>query len=97
MKKVLLLTWFTLIIFQVQAQCDCEKIQRSDGIITMCKTLPIAGDNTLQVGLSLANNGRDNFLNATIRFLSSNPLEINGDLSLRLIDNNLLTFKLVLC
>jgi hypothetical protein len=95
MKKIVISVFFSLVIIHIDAQCDCEKIQRSDEIITMCKTLPIAGDNSLQVGLSLAYNGRDIFVNSTIRFLSNDPLKIIGDLSLRLVDNNLLTFKLV--
>jgi hypothetical protein len=95
MKKFAISIFLFFIFSHIYAQCDCEKIQRSDGIITMCKTLPVAGDNSLQVGLSLAYNGRDIFINSTIRFLSNEPLKITGDLSIRLVDNNLLTFKLV--
>ena len=95
MKRILLLALFCFHFIWIHAQCDCEKIQRSDGIITTCKTLPVAGDNSLQLGLSLAYNGRDSFVNATIRFLTNSPLKIIGDLSFRLIDNNLISFKLV--
>ena len=95
MKKMLLLIFFCFLYICIHAQCDCEKIQRSDGIIVICKTLPVAGDNSLQIGLCLSYNGVDSFVNATIRFLTNTHLKITGDLSLRLVDNNLLTFKLV--
>lgn len=80
---------------KTNAQCDCEKITRPDGVVTTCKTLPVAADDKMQLGLSLAFNGKDYFLTSTIRFLSDSPLKIEGDLSIRLNDNNLLTFRLI--
>lgn len=95
MYRILLVLTLFLVFKNAFSQCDCEKIQRSDGIVITCKTLPLCGDNDLQIGIALATNGVDKFITATIRFLSEPQLKITGDLSLRLVDNNLLTFKLV--
>jgi len=95
MKKMILFFIMSSLFLKVYTQCDCEKIIRPDGVITTCKTLPVAGNEKMQLGLSLAFNGKDYFLTSTIRFLVESPLKIKGDLSIRLNDNNLLTFELV--
>lgn len=95
MKKVLLVLFNLLLIHNLYSQCDCEKIQRSDGIITQCKVLPVGGDRNLQMGLSLVSNGKDKFIALTIRYISSLSLKISGDLNVRLLDNNMLNFPLV--
>jgi len=75
--------------------CDCQNIHRDDGTeITQCISLPVASDSTLEFGLAIASNGQDNFVTVTIRFFAT-VKEINGNLSIRLKDNNLLTFVLV--
>jgi hypothetical protein len=95
MKRVFVILFPIFLIQNIFSQCDCEKINRADGTVIQCKPLPIGGDNNLQLGLSLASNGKDNFITLTIRYISGQPLKISGDLSLRLLDNNLLTFNLV--
>jgi hypothetical protein len=75
--------------------CDCQNIHRDDGTeITQCISLPVANDSTLEFGLSIASNGQDIFITTTIRFFET-AKEINGNLSIRLKDNNLITFELV--
>lgn len=75
--------------------CDCQNIHRDDGTeITQCISLPVASDSTIEFGLAIASNGQDNFITVTIRFFGS-VKEINGNLSIRLKDNNLMTFELV--
>lgn len=79
----------------VYGQCNCEKINRDDGTkITQCISLPVAYDNTTQVGLAAASNGQDKFVTLTVRFKST-AQDITGNLSIRLNDNNLITFELV--
>jgi hypothetical protein len=95
MKRIFLSLFLFFSITLLYGQCDCEKIHREDGIITTCQTLPVCGDDLFQVGLSLADNGQEIFLTMTIRFLTDRELKISNDLSLMLINNNLLTFKLV--
>ena len=95
MKNLFLLL---IILFDVQiilGQCDCQKINRPDGVVVQCNPLPIGGDQNLQVGLSLASNRTGKYITVTIRYISGPSLKINGDLSLRLSDNNLITFELV--
>jgi hypothetical protein len=75
--------------------CDCQIIHRDDGTeITQCISLPVARDSSLELGLSIASNEQDIFITTSIRFFES-AKEINGNLSIRLHDNNLVTFTLV--
>ena len=93
MKKVYAILLTIFLIQNIYSQCDCEKIHKDNGTVTQCTILPIGGDNNLQFGLSLAANEKDNYVTLTIRYISGRSLKINVDLSLRFIDNNLLTFK----
>ena len=75
--------------------CNCEKIYRDDGtIVTQCNSVPIASDNSTQIGLATASNSQEKFVTITIRF-DSDAKSITGDLSIRLIDNNMIRLKLV--
>ena len=75
--------------------CDCQNIHRDDGTqITQCISLPVASDSTLEFWLTTASNGQNYFITATIRFFRG-VKEINGNLSIRLKDNNLISFELV--
>jgi hypothetical protein len=94
--KITILT-LTLILTTIltYGQCDCEKINRNDGTtVTQCNALPIAFDNTTQIGIAAASNGEDKFITITVRFKSS-AQDLTGSLTLRLTDNNLLTFEIV--
>lgn len=80
---------------KLETKCDCETINRDDGtVITQCNPLPVANDNSTQVGLAVSSNGLDVFVALTVRFAST-VKEITGDLSLRLMDNNMLTLNLI--
>ncbi|MCB0538744.1 MAG: hypothetical protein KDE33_14605 [Bacteroidetes bacterium] len=95
MKKAILTLTITLAALISYGQCNCEKINRDDGSrVTQCSPLPVAYDNTTQVGLAAASNGQDKFVTITIRFKST-AKDIVGNLSIRLEDNNLITFELV--
>jgi len=75
--------------------CDCQIIHRDDGTdVTQCISLPVASDNSLEIGLAIASNGLDRFITVTIRYFGK-ALKITDDLSIRLKDNSMLTFKLV--
>ena len=79
----------------VLSQCNCESINRADGIkIVQCNAMPLAYDNNTQVGVACASNGQDKFLNVAIRFKST-AQNISGNLTIRLEDNNMMTFRLV--
>ena len=95
MKRVIAILFSVFLIQNIYSQCDCEKIYRDEGPVVQCKTLPLGGDNNLQIGLSLASNEKDNFITLIIRYISGQSFKINGNLSVRLIDNNLLTFNLI--
>jgi len=92
---ITLTTLLTLTAIFVQGQCNCETINRDDGTtIKTCQTLPVAYDNTTQIGLTVATNGMDKYVTVTVRFKST-AKNISGNLSIRLDDNNLMTFELV--
>lgn len=94
--RIFFVILFHLFVIQsIFSQCDCEKIHKDNGTVTQCTPLPIGGDINLQFGLGLFANERDSFVTLTIRYISGKSLKINGDLSLRLTDNNLLTFKFI--
>ena len=95
MKHIIAVLFFTSNVITIFAQCDCEKIYRDDGTtITQCNALPVAKDNSTQVGIAAASNGIDKYLSITVQFKET-ALDITGNLTLRLIDNNLMTFELV--
>lgn len=76
------------------SQCNCEQIHRDDGtIITQCIPLPVAYDNTTQIGLALSSNGEDDFLSVTVRFKHS-AKELKGGVSIRLDNNQMMSFEL---
>ena len=56
--------------------------------------VPVAYDNSTQVGINAASNGENIFITLTIRFQTT-AKNIVGNLSLRLVDNNLLNFSYV--
>lgn len=75
--------------------CDCQKIHRDDGTkITQCISLPVVSNSNLEFGMAIASNELNYFITTTIRF-AENAKEINGNLSIRLKDNNLMSFELV--
>ena len=72
--------------------CDCQIIHRDDGTdVTQCISLPVAKDNSLELGLSIASNGLDRFISVTIRYFGV-ASKITDDLSIRLKDNSMITF-----
>jgi len=94
--RIVFIILFHFFLFQnIISQCDCEKIIRADGTVTQCNPLPIGGDDNLQIGLSLASNGKDNFITLTIRNITGQTYKITGDLIIRLLDNNMLTFGML--
>lgn len=94
-KKILVIVFlFTIIRFSF-GQCNCEKIYRGDGqTIVQCPPDIIAYDSKTQIGLSIASNGEDNFVTLTIRFIG-NAKNVTSGLTLRLLDNNMITLSLV--
>lgn len=75
--------------------CDYEIINRDDGVIvTQYPPIPISSDDNLQFGLSISSNGYEYYLTALIRFFEK-ATKISSDLTIRLENNEMLTFKLV--
>lgn len=78
-----------------KTNCNCEKIKREDGtIVSECATLPVASDNSTQLGFAALSNGQEKFVSVTVRFKYT-AQDITGNLTLRLEDNNLITMNLV--
>lgn len=93
MKKILAIAFLFTITGIVKAQCNCQEVNRSDGAqVTQCKPLPVAFNNTTQVGLSAASNGEQNFVSVTVRF-KNEAKKIKGDLSLRLENQSLISLQ----
>lgn len=95
MKQSTLMLCLSLISLSANGQCDCEKIKRGDGaVIVQCRSLPVAYNNTTQVGLALASNGIDKFIALTVRFKNRSK-RITSSLSIRFVNNELHTMELV--
>ncbi len=95
MKKIaaFILLWFSISVSY--AQCNCDEIMSPDGKTVMqCNPLAILNNNSTQVTIAVAFNGKDNFVNISVRF-SSSPKKIVGKLSVRQQDNNIITLGLV--
>lgn len=95
MKKLLIIINLVFISNFTFSQCNCETIKRDDGTnVLQCNSLPVASDKSTQIALAIASNGEANFVTLTARF-TGKALNITGDLTLRLSDNNLLTLSLI--
>lgn len=95
MKNFILILVILLTTDKLIAQCNCDKIKRDDyTTVTQCPPLLVSSDNTTQIGLSLASNGETKFLGLTIRFKET-ALNVIGDITIRLADNNMITLELV--
>lgn len=78
-------------------QCDCPQLKREDGTtITQCNPLPVSGDNSTQIGLSVSTNGDAGFVGLTIRFAKSAlKLAAGSRLNIVLNDGNSIGLTLV--
>ncbi|MDD2674553.1 MAG: hypothetical protein PHF81_06690 [Flavobacterium sp.] len=95
MKKTILTITTIFISIISYSQCNCETIKRDDGTnVVQCNPLPIASDNTTQIGLAIASNGESNFVTITVKF-KNKAQNISSDLTIRLNDNNLIKLSLV--
>lgn len=86
---VKILVLMSVLIFgnSVKAQCDCPKIKKEDGVVTLCKPNMVAYNKTSQVGLGAGKSAAGEFISVTIRF-SGTAKEIKGKLTLWLVDGN---------
>ncbi len=95
MKKIFLLILSILVIlFPCYSQCKCEKID-TEGVNKSyhCQTLPIASDNSTQVGITVASDYEQHYLALTIRFRYS-ALDLVSGLSIRLQNNKVIELDL---
>lgn len=96
MKKVFILLFLLfIIILPSYSQCKCEVIheeKRSESF--QCQTLPIASDNSTQIGITVASNYEQHYLALTIRFRFS-ALDLISGLSIRLQNNKVVEFDLI--
>jgi len=77
-----------------QAQCRCQKINRNGTQITQCQPLPVAYDNTSQIGVSIVSNGRSDFIAITVRFKNS-AKKITSDLTLYMDNQSMIKLPLI--
>jgi hypothetical protein len=79
----------------VFCQCDCQTITKDDNSkVVQCNPKPIAEDNTTQIGIAIASNGHANYVQIIVRFERESK-DITGDFIARLMDNNMITLKLI--
>lgn len=88
---------FAFVSINAYGQCNCPKISREDGtVVTQCNPLPVSGDNSTQIGLSVAANGSDAFVALTVRFAkSASKLAVGSKLYVVLDDNNSVSLTLL--
>lgn len=51
-----------------QTNCNCQKIDKNGVIIFQCQTLPVAYDNSTQIGLGIGSINKNPCLSLTVRF-----------------------------
>lgn len=85
--KTLVLIGVLFIGNAVNAQCDCPKVKKEDGIVTLCKPNMVAYDKKAQIGLAAGKSEVGSFVAMTIRFAGT-AKEVNGKLTIWLQDGN---------
>lgn len=109
MKKIMWLCFVLLLNgLNLIAQCNCNEIQKKDGIVIVCAPMPVAKDKFTQIGIALASNSQSKkrsffddfatpqkyYISLTVRF-KGNSLELKDNLYLHLLDNSVISLKLV--
>jgi len=96
MKNLVLSTLLFLVTSFVYGQCNCKTLNKENGIkAVVCAPLPIAGNNSLAVGIGAMYQQYSNYVSLTIRFKSMPAQKIVSNLFIRLKNNDLITLKYV--
>ncbi len=75
--------------------CEYETVNRSDGVkIKVFETLPVVIDQNTETALSLMTTQNQNYISINVRFREDGE-KLDGNLSLRLQNNNMLQLPLV--
>jgi len=51
-----------------QNDCNCQTINKNGAIIFQCQILPVANDNTTQIGLGIGSINKNPYISLTVRF-----------------------------
>ena len=72
-----------------QNDCNCQKMNKDGVEVLQCKALPVANDNTTQIGLGVGSINKSPYVSLTIRFKDTAiELDKSFELHLRLEDGN---------
>jgi len=72
-----------------QNDCNCQKMNNDGVEVLQCKTLPVANDNTTQIGLGVGSINKSPYVSLTIRFKETAiELDKSFELHLWLEDGN---------
>jgi hypothetical protein len=86
----------TYIFFSISSifysQCNYKTITQNGIILKQFYPMPIGGDNSKQIAVSISNIAGKSNLSITIRFLEKRT-EIEKDIKLNLFENNVLNIK----
>ena len=67
--------------------CNCHKMNKDGVVVFQCQTLPVANDNTIQVGLGVGSVNNSPYVSVTIRFKDT-AIELDKSFELHLwLDN----------
>lgn len=78
-----------------KAQCNCQTFNKDGNVINQCPPTPVAGDNSLQVGMGVGElNHHTEYLALTIRFRYSAE-KFTGNLMLVLANGKMITLTML--
>lgn len=77
-----------------KTSCDCQTMKREGVSVIQCPPTPIAQDKSKEIGVAISSNGYDIYVATSVRF-HNKALKINGNLSIRLKNNEILILELV--
>ena len=93
--KIILTIVFLTVPLTVYSNCNCETINRDDGVtIKVCEPKPIFGDESLEVAISILNDGLNYYVSSNIKFERSLQ-KIMGNMIVRFSNNEMITFTVI--
>lgn len=85
----LIVLLFLALVGHSQNDCICQTINKKGVIVFQCQTLPVANDNSTQIGLGVGSINKSPYVSLTIRFKETAiELDKSFELHLWLEDGN---------
>jgi len=79
----LIVLLFLALVGHSQNDCICQTINKKGVIVFQCQTLPVANDNSTQIGLGVGSINKSPYVSLTVRFKDT-AIEIDKSFELHL-------------